>query len=164
MKFPEIAAEIIEMVRVDQDMRERNLREPEYWDPDVDMASTRQMKKIVNEIGWPTTSKVGGKASEGAWLLVQHADHDVEFQMHCLELMKLESIIEVLPRAIAYLEDRVRVNRMQPQLYGTQFIQVDGRHVPQHIHDPENVDARRRSMGLGSLEEGIARMYEKYKV
>lgn len=163
MLYPELAARLLQMGRIDQEMRSRNLEDPEYWSPKVDSGSTAQMKKIVSQIGWPTVSKVGSEASHVAWLLVQHADHDVDFQEQCLCLMMGQKEPEVSNRDIAYLEDRVRVNRKLPQLFGTQFREVDGRFVPKDIFEPEQVDERRKRMGLGTLQEGVTKMETKYR-
>lgn len=150
--FPEIAAELQSMAAVDQDMRERSQTEG-YWDETVDSTHTARMKEIVAEIGWPTISKVGKTASDKAWLLVQHADHDVAFQIQCLELMKAAPATEVDPTNIAFLEDRVLVNQGKEQIYGTQFTEVDGKYIPQPIEDEENVDARRAEVGMEPLSE-----------
>lgn len=161
-----IAAEIIAMAKADQDMREKNIAEEklgkDFWDSQIDIVNTERMKALVAEIGWPSVSKVGQEASLGAWLLVQHADRDPDFQEYCLSLMKELPESEVSRADIAMLTDRVRIRRGQPQVYGTQFNQIDGAHVPLSIEDPEHVNERRAAMGLDTLEENIARMYEKY--
>ncbi len=161
IQFPDLATEINQMTEADQDMREKNL-EDGSWDVELDKRNTERMKEIVAQIGWPSASKVGGEASTNAWLLVQHADHDVDFQAVCLALMQELPAGEVRPEDIALLTDRVRVNRGQPQLYGTQFRQIDGKHVPKEIEDVENVDERRKTMNLDTLAENIARMESKY--
>ena len=155
MLYPEIKDELISIWQVDQEMRRRNIKEPDYWDSTVDRKHTARIKELVTQIGWPTVSKVGPEASSAAWLLVQHADHDVDFQKECLILMKSTPEGEVEKRDIAYLEDRVRVNSNNPQLYGTQFVEVSSTFVPREIECPEKVDERRLSMGLGTLQEGI---------
>lgn len=161
IQFPAIASEINAMAMTDQNMRQRALAE-NVWDETVDASNTARIKEIVYEIGWPTISRVGREASSNAWLLVQHADRDVAFQSACLALMKQEPPAEVSPQNIAMLEDRVRVNSSQPQIYGTQFDEVDGAYVPRPMEDMERVDERRKLMGLGSLEEGMAQMHAKY--
>lgn len=161
LSFQKFAQEMAEMVRVDQDMREKSLTE-DVWDESVDAKNTARMKEIIAEIGWPTISKVGESASEHAWLLVQHADHDVAFQEQCLTLMKSEPDGEVALRNIAMLEDRARVNQGRPQVYGTQFRQDTGEHKPLPIEDEEHVDERRKLMGMETLGENIAEMYQKY--
>jgi hypothetical protein len=50
---------------------------------------------------------------------------------------------------LAYLEDRVRVNAGQPQLYGTQFTVTDGQFGPRPIESPQRLDERRAAAGLG---------------
>ncbi len=159
--FPLVARELKEMVDIDQDMRERSQTD-DYWDETVDIKHTERMKEIVAEIGWPTVSKVGPEGANNAWLLVQHADHDVDFQEQCLQLMKEASPGEVDVINIAYLTDRLSVNRGRGQLYGTQFTQEDGKHIPQTIEDEANVDARRAEVGMGPLSEQIQHMYNKY--
>jgi len=160
--YPDLTAEIERMVRIDQNMRERNLQEEELWDEEIDRRNTRRMKEIVAQIGWPTVSKVGESGVHNAWLLVQHADHDVVFQEECLALMKKESSGEVDITDIAYLEDRVRVNKGQQQLYGTQFTEKGGQRVPKPVEDESEVNTRRKEMGLDTIEEYTAHMNEKY--
>lgn len=162
IQFPKIAAEIDAMAKADQDMRTQDLLDDSTWDESVDANNTARMKEIVTQIGWPTISRVGEVASSHAWLLVQHADFDVAFQQKCLELMKREKEDEVKKKDIAMLTDRIRVNSNQPQMYGTQFNQIGGKHVPLPIEGEAQVDERRLQMGLGTLEEGIAEMYGKY--
>ncbi len=161
IRFPKIAQELQEMVTVDQDMRKRSLTE-DYWDETVDARNTERMKEIIAEIGWPTASKVGPQGVSDAWLLVQHADHDVDFQERCLELMKKAPAGEIDMIDVAYLTDRIRVNQGKGQLYGTQFTQEDGKHIPRTIEDEANIDARRAEMGMGPLSEQVQLMYDRY--
>ena len=90
------------------------------WDIEVGKRNTARMKEIVATFGWPTISKYGEQAAHAAWLLVQHADEDPQFQEKVLALMK-DLPEEVSKQDVAYLEDRVRVNTGRPTLYGTQF-------------------------------------------
>ncbi len=160
--------EIQEMFVADQQMRRRSIEKGGVIeieeDDTLDFRNTERMKQIIHDIGWPTISKVGAEISNDAWLLVQHADHDVTFQKKCLDLMKQQSEGEVSKRNIAYLEDRIRVNEGQPQLYGTQFRNEEGTpYGPCPIEDPEHVNDRRKEMGMELLEEYTKIMLEKYK-
>ena len=159
--FKAIADEIIKMSEVDQKMRKSG-----QWDSSVDVENTRRMKEIIEQIEWPTRSKVGRHASDMAWLLVQHADHDHEFQKMCLALMKAQSAGDVKTGNIAYLEDRVRVGEGRPQLYGTQFYADEaGNFGPRPIEDPDNVDERRKAVGLQPLSEyarDVEQFYKQY--
>ncbi len=171
-EYHKFTQEIRGMYLVDQRMRERALKnngviEPEE-DGKLDEKNTERMKQIIKEIGWPTTSKVGKNTSHMAWLLVQHADQNINFQKECLQLMKSQPKGEVVLGDIAYLEDRIMVNEKKPQIYGTQFyetIDVEGRviSIPRPIFEEDQVDKRRKSMGMDSFEEGRRDFLEKYK-
>ena len=164
IRYTEIAAEIKAMADRDQEMREKAVDDKESWDDRIDPDNTARMKEIIEQIGWPTVSKVGSKASTDAWILVQHADKDIVFQKYCLDLMKQEPTGEVALHDIAYLEDRIRIHSGKPQLYGTQFNWTPDNKPLQDIEDPENVDQRRAEMGLKTLAENIEEMYRKYKM
>lgn len=162
-KFLAILSDLVKMVEVDQTMRNRCRTSLDEWDESIDHRNTERMKDIIDEIGWPSISKVGKAGSSNAWLLVQHADHDLDFQKKCLELMKLEAEGEVSKRDIAYLEDRILTGQGMPQSYGTQFYtNSDGQLVPLPIQDPDNVDKRRAVMGLETLTENQKRMQKQY--
>ena len=62
---------------------------------------------------------------------------------------------------LAYLEDRVRVNADQPQLYGTQFTVTDGELGPSPIEDRERLDERRAEAGLEPFADYKARMRDQ---
>jgi hypothetical protein len=156
-----LSRELLRMIEKDQGMRARIEFDPEYWDESVDALNTARMKEIVAAIGWPTVSKVGAEAMRAAGLLVRHSDKDVEFQEHCLWLIKQEPQHEISLWDLAHLEDRVRVNLKLPQVYGTQYRPIKGIETPCPIEDPVNVDSRRESMGLDKLDENIARMNPK---
>lgn len=147
----------------DQKMRNQAIKDGfSSWDPTVDKENTAYLKTVIDRIGWPKISDVGLEASRAAWLLVQHADHNLGFQTHCLELMKALPKGEVVCRDIAYLEDRVRVNRGSLQLYGTQFIQVGDSFEPQPIEDEKNLEERRAKMGLEPFAINLQRMIDTY--
>ena len=46
--------------------------------------NSARLQELVHLYGWLSVSLVGVEASDSAWLIVQHADHDREFQNHCL--------------------------------------------------------------------------------
>lgn len=146
-----IAEEILAMADEDQRMRSEVAAKTRQWDASVDERNARRMRAIVSEIGWPTTSKVGAQAEHMAWLLVQHAE--LEFQKHCFALMAREPADQVCARHLAYLEDRIRVREGLPQRYGTQLQKGDGGWEPLPVLDPEDLDARRRSVGLEPMAE-----------
>ena len=126
----------------------------------VDRMDTARMKQIVAVYGWPGTSLVGDDGAHAAWLLVQHADEDVAFQAACLARMQsLLDTGEIAPRDYAYLYDRVALATGTKQRYGTQW----GPGLePFAMEDPQHIDERRASVGLGTLAEGRQEMIDKY--
>jgi len=131
---------------------------------EVDARHLQRMKEIVAQHGWPGKSLVGEDGSHAAWLLVQHATQDPEFMNECRGLMeRAMKRGEASPKDYAYLVDRVRLQRGKGQLYGTQWIQDSrGRLILQPLKDPEEVDERRREMGMEPLAEYEAELRKFY--
>lgn len=128
----------------------------------VDADNTAWLKDLVARHGWPTRSRVGEKGAGDAWLLVQHADHDVDFQEHCLALLEAAAAQgQVDPKNLAYLADRVALHRGRPQRYGTQFVEQEGQYVPYRLEDRDKVDKWRAEVGLGPLAEYAERLNKR---
>jgi hypothetical protein len=119
----------------------------------IDANNTKWLKTVLDQHGWPTRSLVGKDGANAAWLLVQHADRDVKFQRQCLDQMAKLPKDEIAPQEVAYLTDRVLLAEGKKQLYGTQFITIDGKLRPQPVEDEANVDTRRAEVGLPPLAE-----------
>jgi hypothetical protein len=117
-------------------------------------ANTAQLRAILGRIGWFDIPVHGEAASQAAWLIVQHADHDPAWQRNMLETLRARAADgRFQPRYLAYLVDRVATNASQPQTYGTQGGCENGSWQPRAMIDPAQVDARRASAGLGPLAE-----------
>jgi hypothetical protein len=122
------------------------------------------VKGVVDKHGWPGKSLVGAASAHDAWLLVQHADADRDFQQTCLSKMEALPKGEVEPRDVAYLTDRILVGTGKKQKYGTQAGIKDGKAVAAPIEDEERVDERRKSVGLGPLEPYLKELEVVYGV
>jgi hypothetical protein len=160
----ELRNELIEMARIDQSVRKENafVETDDIHDHEammheqikqIDNKNTGRLKEIVNKHGWPDYKLVGRDGSHAAWLVLQHSE-DLQFQKHCLVL--IEDAMrkgQVSKSNYAYLLDRILIREGKKQVYGTQF-QIDGNiMVPFSIENEENVDERRKTMGLPCLEE-----------
>jgi hypothetical protein len=152
MNVETVISELEDRVKIDQEMRTRTEKVPfdEWVATDTESASL--VKKIIAEHGPVTIEKFGKKASNNAWLLVQHADHDLPFQKEYLNLM-VQNSNSFNASDIAYLTDRVKVNSNEPQIYGTQFYFENGFNKPRPTIDPKNVNERRAKMGMGTIQE-----------
>ncbi len=162
-----MARDLVAMARADQEARRA-------WQGDPDRAAeverldrdhTERLRELVDALGWPGRSEVGEAAATAAWLLVQHADHDPEFQRRCLAL--LEAAAErgdAEPRHVAFLTDRVLIHEGSLQRYGTQLRMESGRLVPIPIEDPDGVDGRREALGLEPLDAYVRETERSYGV
>ncbi len=126
----------------------------------VDRSNTLALKKIVQRWGWVTISKFGPIASDNAWIIAQHADHDVEFQEAALALMtKALENNDVDRGKAAYLWDRVKVNRGLPQRYGSQgTCKGKGKWEPRPLEDGRKLDEFRSSAGLPPFADYLAQV------
>lgn len=162
-----LRAELKRMAREDQETREELLRAGELPQDGYAVRMRRvhernnsRMREIVAQYGWPGRSVVGADGCEAAWLVVQHAVLEPEFQRECLALLERAAASgEAQGWQLAYLTDRVLMYEGKAQIYGTQHVPgACGKSVPYTIADPENVDARRRAVGLSSLAENMRRI------
>lgn len=174
-QYPEVAQRLLTLGDADQEVR---MRVREVWDREDlnheernalmapinqemaagDESRTRELSAIIDEIGWPTKSKVGEEAANAAWLLAQHADRDTEFQKKCLALMEAAPPGEVSLEDVAMLTDRVRIREGKPQLYASQFMpehEGSDTYVLYPVEDHEHVHERRARMGMMPLKEYI---------
>ena len=163
-----LRGELLRMAEEDRRTREELLRAGrlprDAYSPvmrEVHERNNARMREIIAAHGWPGRSLVGEEACEAAWLVVQHAALDAELQGACLPLLERAVATNDAPAwQHAYLFDRVRQARGEPQVYGTQYVWgAGGKSVPWEIEDPEGVDERRRAIGLSTLEENTKRIH-----
>ena len=156
-----LRSELLEMMRQDQIERTgEGLPPGTKLPPMQDRTRAARLAEIVAEFGWPTYDLVGVDGGTAAWLIAQHADHDVDQQAEWLTLLE-EAVAEgqADPTELAYLTDRVAVNLQQPQQYGTQIRCRAGVPAPATpIEDAATVDTRRGEVGLGTLDAYYAEL------
>ncbi|MBB3197289.1 DUF6624 domain-containing protein [Roseateles terrae] len=122
------------------------------------------LRQILSRCGWTFGRSAWGEEAEAAWYIVQHGDN-LAYQR--AQLGHLQRLIETFPgiprKKLAYLEDRVLIGEGRLQRYGSQLELVDGKLVPFPISDPAEVDQRRASMGLGTMEAYLVDATAKWK-
>jgi len=120
-------------------MEEKNKKENE-----------KELQKLLDKYGWPTTSEVTEYAAAGAALIINHASHALRVKYFPM-LEKAFKEGEAQPLRYAKMCDRLLVEEGKKQLYGTQVKFEHMKRVPYPILDPEHVDKRRAKIGLGPL-------------
>ncbi|MBI1237180.1 MAG: hypothetical protein GC188_10905 [Alphaproteobacteria bacterium] len=131
----------------------------------LDMRNRQWLRAVVAEQGWFRISEYGEGADQAAFLIVQHADHDVAFQREMLALLsELVEAGETRPSGFALLTDRVAVNSGEMQTYGSQGRCTGLRQWEARPYSGtfEEMDARRESVGLEHHAAYVSRMAENY--
>lgn len=118
----------------------------------VDSYNTVRAKKLIAKYGWCEIVRHSG---DNLWRVVQHSDHDVRFQLRALRALVKHAHDDIKPWHIAFLKDRVLFNRQKPQIFGSQLIKNKDTGIWEayRIKQPNEVDFRRRVVGLPPLEE-----------
>ena len=128
-----------------------------------------KVKKILDERGWIGEDKVGVQANSALFLVIQHSD--LKTQKKYLPIM-IEAVKkgDANPNSLALLMDRIEIQEGRKQIYGTQ-IGTNPNTKTQYVLpliDPDNVDKRRKEVGLNTISEYIQHWnliwdVEKYK-
>jgi hypothetical protein len=120
----------------------------------VHIRNANRLRQLISVHGWPDETIAGKDGAEAAWLIVQHAIGEPEFQREMLRLLRVCAGAKRVPLwHAAYLEDRIAMHEGRPQVYGTQWIddERDGRVRPWSVADPDRVNELRAAVGLGPL-------------
>ena len=151
--------ELLERVSKDQAIRDSAVRPGVGLDSvlaaemgRIDRDNVAWLKGAIARHGWPSRDKVGERASEAAFLIVQHATHDPAFQSSMLDtLTEAWARKEIDGESYALLFDRVQTEAGRKQRYGTQASFVKGTIVIDPMEDSTKVDSLRQTVGLGTL-------------
>ena len=152
-----LCAELLAIRDRDQEVRHRMIADTKNEQLQAEVAAVdrqniARVDAIIAAHGWPGSALVGRAAVGAAWTVIQHAD--LETQKKYLGLMtKAVESGDLEPALYGTTIDRIRIREGKPQLYGTQFRDVNGVKVPEPIEDEMNVDARRAKMGMTSLAQ-----------
>ena len=133
-----------------------------------DAENQEKIEKLLSERGWLGVDKIGLKGTTTIFLVIQHAD--LKMQEKYLPMMR-EAVKKGDLRAgsLALLEDRILLAQGKKQIYGSQlFTDLTGKTILRPLEDPDNVDKRRRAVGLNRLKYyltnfGLIWNLEEYK-
>lgn len=167
-----LAAELEVIYKDDQDLRQGATNsaiesgKKSRWEEihRLDSINVLKIERIFLKYGYPGKSKVGGSLASTAFLVIQHAD--LAYQEKYLPLIaEAANKGELDKGSLALLIDRIRMRKGQKQLYGSQVVDADhdGKWELHPIEDEENVNKRRETMGLGTIEAYAKRFDIEYK-
>jgi len=154
---PALCAELLAIVDRDQLVRFDAMAAPEDKTlaervKKTDAENLARIEAILASRGWPGKALVGEKAVGAPWTVIQHADLATQ-KKHIEAMRKAADAGELNWGLVATTLDRIAVREGKPQLYGTQFREVNGEQVPFPIEDEAHVDERRAKVGLQPLAE-----------
>ncbi len=153
--------ELKEMAEIDQiaafipQGKYKELTEQEWnsFKDSVYSSNQKRIKEIFDKYGFIGFDLAGKDGANNFWLIVQHSDHNPDFQKKVLDKMKIEvDKGNADPSNYGLLVDRVRINTGQKQIYGTQVTYNDsGQAYCKNLEDSLYVDIKRKSIGLEPL-------------
>jgi hypothetical protein len=160
---PVLATELARRAEVDQTAawipegkyKSYSLEDWQQYKDSVFMTNQAFLLTVLEQHGFPGIDLVGEKGAHDFWLMTQHCDFDPDFQEEVRVEMKVEMKRDNASKSnYAYLVDRVRKNRGQKILYGTQvrYNKATGQAMSQPLEDSLNVNQRRAEVGLETLE------------
>ena len=119
----------------------------------ADSLNTLRICELIDEKGYPGRSLVGDGHASTAFLVIQHADLEIQ-EKYLPVITKAADDGEVRWSSVALLVDRVNMRNGKPQIYGSQV----SRHPEtqeyyfSEIAEPMKIDSVRATVGLGPLQ------------
>ncbi|GAA4315640.1 hypothetical protein GCM10023183_36410 [Nibribacter koreensis] len=131
----------------------------------VDSVNQGKVLKILQQYGWLPQSKIGEKAAEGIFFVIQHAPLKV-IETYFPQMKRLAQAGEANKTLAAMMEDRLLMFQGKKQIYGTQATSMqspDGKNRIWPIENPEKVNERRKAAGFtNTVEENAQRLNAIY--
>jgi hypothetical protein len=131
----------------------------------IDSANQVLVKSILNKYGWLPQSKVGEKAADAIFYVVQHADTEL-IRKYLPVLKNLAGQKEAKMTHASMMEDRLLMYEGKKQIYGTQAtsrLRTDGSGAIWPVQNPSKVNQLRKEAGFGlTVEENAKRLNAIY--
>lgn len=174
-EMPEIANRLKALNRLDQDLRKtlgatRNKygnKSPEMdslWVKinRLDSLNLLEIKQLLATYGWLGPKQVGNRGNTTLWLVIQHADLATQ-ELYLPMMQAAADVGKASCGNLAYLEDRILVGKKQKQWYASQLYTPYGSEKSFYfpVEDPDNLNARRASMGLPAFSEAVIEEIKK---
>lgn len=121
-----------------------------------DKLNLLKVTNILDKYGWQGPEKVGINASQGLFIVIQHADLATQ-KKYINMFRQAEKNGEILSSNLAIMEDRINIREGREQLYGSQrFInEKTGKTYTYPIVDVEQLDLRRKTMGMPPMKDYV---------
>ncbi|TCO30735.1 hypothetical protein EV200_101173 [Pedobacter psychrotolerans] len=165
-------SEKLKMIReADQGIRSRIIKEMATKDPEAMKKIALEMKasdkqnqlligSLLDQCGWP--KGLDEIENNTIFLVIDHAD--TAFIAKYFPILKLQSNKGIVAkRDLATLQDRMQLRSGKKQSYGTQTLKTGNMVTIWPIDDVQNLDQRRKEMGLLPMNEYINLLKKTYQ-
>ena len=177
VNFDSIRVSLEEMFETDQRYRKQlneKIQNGEPFDQELvtkmnqaDSSNQQHVIRLLNSHGWLEKSKIGEKAADALFYIIQHADIKI-MEQYFDQLKALANDNEADKVSAAMMEDRILMYNGKKQIYGTQAksrVKVDGtsEYFIWPIEDATHVITRRSDVGfITTIEENAKRLNAVY--
>ncbi len=136
---------------------------------ETDSINLIKVEAMISAYGWLSSNLIGNDGNTTLFMVIQHSD--IKTQQKYLSIVR-DAVKKGSAKAshLALLEDRVALLLGDQQIYGSQISwnKKTDKYYVAPLFDPDNVDKRRREVGLPPiadylLEMGIVWDVEEYK-
>lgn len=131
----------------------------------IDTTNQGQVLPILEAYGWIPKSKIGEKAADAIFYVVQHSSKEI-LEKYLPQMEALARQGEASATDAAKMRDRLLMWNGKKQLYGTQGsggLREGNEIAIWPIEDPENVNKRRKEVGFTTtVEENAKRLGAVY--
>lgn len=137
-----------------------------------DKENIEEVKKIIDEFGYPGKTLVGEPTNKSVYYVIQHSDFIEEY----FPLIKKAGEKDELPKTlVAMMEDRLLMQKGLCQKYGTQVYwkRIINSETEENemfrfiwpVENPEKINELRKSIGINStIEEYAERVGIEYEI
>jgi hypothetical protein len=157
--------ELIQKHGMESDTVKKRLDQMRYYDS----INLIKVQKILDRYGWVGFDQVGRIGAMTVFLVIQHSPLPVQ-QKYLPMMREAVKNKQAVAANLALLEDRVALGEGRKQIYGSQIgtDKKTNKNFVEPIEDPDQVDERRKAVGLGPLADylkqfGIELDMEKFK-
>ncbi|WP_367221552.1 DUF6624 domain-containing protein [Marinilabilia sp.] len=116
----------------------------------IDQENLHKVLPILEKYGWIPQSKIGEKASDAIFYVIQHSSIEL-MEKYFWQLDSLALLGEASRKNAAMMEDRLLMGKGLKQIYGSQAttnLRPDKSLVIWPVSQPDKVDSLRKSVGF----------------
>lgn len=128
----------------------------------IDGETTARLRQIFARMSWRELNAISPAAAEQTFSLISHSD-DTEFKREmAAQFEPLARDGTIRGEQYANLIDDIALSENRGQVYGMNFECHHGVYQAKPVEDPANLNARRASIHLNSIEDYSAQMRTMY--